>query len=394
MDLPDILASERSTTPDPVTGRAVVRWTTGAWKDQHLYFTGPSVTADDRWLVLISERDGHPNLWAIDRVDGRLHRLTRNANGKRRSYCHGGGGERGFSKSAPCLDALRRRAYAIIDDRVQRIDLDDRQRHDLGALPEGWITSFTQVSPDGRWLCVPVANPEAFAGAAAVPDQATQMRAVWAQVVAGAVRSRLLLIDTTTGAQRTLAEVPFWITHVQFDPCGSGRILFNSECLWHEQDRIPRMWLAETDGRTHPLFAQPAGERIGHENWSADGRHVVYHGYASGDDFFGHTSGHFLARRSADGALVERIAIGDLGIHHATLMADGDYLVDTLDGRIGLVHPAGAETAIRTVCRSDTRNRADQDTHAHAIACPHGRSAVFSSDRAGGVDVYEISLSA
>lgn len=378
---------------DPLTGRSITRWTDGPWKDQHLYFTGPSITADGRWIIVISERDGHPKLYGIDRRASEIHCLTPQSQGKLLSYCHGDGGPKGLSKSFPCLDGQRGRVYGVVDDQVLRLDLEPRQSRVLGTIPAGWVTSFSHVSADGRWLCVPLCNPESFTGDAAVRDQATQMKAVWKRVIAGQVRSKILLFDTQTGDQRCAAEVPFWVTHVQFDPSDPGRILFNSESLWHEQDHIPRMWILEADGKTHPLFDQAKGERVGHENWSPDGRSIVYHGFEASDDFYAANKGHhFLARRDLQGNLLERMEIGALGIHHATLLANGDYLVDTLDGIVGVVHPEGSASVVRPLCRSDTRDRSDQDTHAHAKASPDGREVVWSSDKDGGVNVYCMTL--
>jgi hypothetical protein len=134
------LPSEHSEHRDPVTGHWVGRWTSSPSKDQHLYFTSPSV-------------------YAIDRPSGRIRALTCNARGLRLSYSYPWGGPTGLSKGTSCLDPVRWRAFAVIDDHVWQCAVDAGTSAPLAALLESGITSFTHVSPDGRWLCVPVTAP-------------------------------------------------------------------------------------------------------------------------------------------------------------------------------------------------------------------------------------------
>ncbi|MFW5860601.1 MAG: oligogalacturonate lyase family protein [Planctomycetota bacterium] len=383
------MSQQPTTYIDPDTGRPVTRWTSGEHKDQHLYLTGPSVTADDRWLVIISQRDGHPNLWAIDRQSGAARQLSRNRNGKRMSYCHSDGGPAGLSKSSPSLDATRGRVYTVIDDRLERIDLVDGATTVLTDIPAGWITAFTQVSADGTRICVPLTPATAFADTDSDGDQARQMEAVHARVAAGSVRSRLLIVDTTTGTTRCAAEVPFWVTHVQFDPHDADRVLFNSEGHWHQQDAIARMWMLEADGTTHPLIDQAPGLRLGHECWTPDGRSIVYHGYSEGGHLL-RAGGHFIGRCDAHGTVIEEIPMADAAVHHACLLNDGRYLADTFDNRLVVIDPRSNPATTTTICRTDIRHRADQDVHPHAVPTPRG--VLFTSDRASPADVYEVMI--
>ena len=71
---------ERSIGP-----RRARRVTDGRANDQLLYFTSSSLTADDRTLVFISDRDGpaeaRVNLYALDCDTGEARRLTDNGEG-------------------------------------------------------------------------------------------------------------------------------------------------------------------------------------------------------------------------------------------------------------------------------------------------------------------------
>jgi Tol biopolymer transport system component len=386
------MTSEQTSTPvphrypDPETGRAVTRWTAGPAKNQHLYFTSPSVTADDRWLVFLSDRGGHPNLWAIERATGQLVEISRNRKGLLHSYVYPYGGETGLSKASPCLDAARNIVYWIENDRVMASSLDAPAPRELCALPPGWWTAFNHVSPDGRTLCVPVADARGFPPG--LVGQNEQLSEVPLRFRDMGLHSRILLIDTATGATRVVAEPPFWVSHVQFDPAGSGRVIFNQEGWriggpqWFPAR--PRIWCLEPSGEYRPLFDEPEDGWVCHENWSPTGEFIVYHG--SGP------AGSFVAARTWAGKLVYQHDLKDLTFVHSTLTLDGRrFVIDRRDGLISMVEWTDGGTRVTPVCRHDS-SMVDQDAHVHPIISPHGRSIVFTSDVRGNCDVYEVGV--
>lgn len=379
---------ERSAYADPATGAKVTQWTSGPHTNQHLYFTSPSVTADDRWLVFISNRSGDPNLHAIRRRDGSIRQLSHNKNGLLRSYVYPQGGWRGLSKASPCLDPLRNRLYYIRDDLLCVVDLDNTSlgEREIGRMPTRWYGAFTHVSPDGRTVCAPCTDSLAFIDP--VETQWDQLRKVPKRIERERLTSRILLIDTTTGSTKLAAAVPFWVTHVQFDPKGSGRILFNQEGFGEDGKHPPqnRIWCLEPDGSYRPLSPEPTGEWRAHENWAVDGKSVLYHG-ADGD-------GPFLAARTWEGALVQKTYLAGIHFWHATGTVDGRrLLVDRPDGFISLVDPSAQESRIVDICRHDS-SLDNQDNHPHPITTPRGSSLVFTSSRTGTAQIYEVSIPA
>ncbi|MFZ4780422.1 MAG: oligogalacturonate lyase family protein, partial [Terrimicrobiaceae bacterium] len=363
------------------------QWTQSPCKNHHLYFTSHSVTADNRWLVFLSDRDGHPNVYAIDRSDGTMRRLSENQNGLLRSYVYPKGGIRGLSKASPSLDPFLNRLFFIRDDQVFRIDLDDPEPKErrLCALPSRWWGAYTHVSPDGKTFCVPCADPGAFG------DEATQ----WEQLNQVPTRMKklgletcLYFIDTENGATRIAARIPFWVTHVQFDPAGSGRLLFNRE---GHSEGIPlpdRIWCLEPDGSCRPLAPEVDGEWRSHENWAPDGKSIVYHGKRHGRAF--------ISARTWEGQLLHETPFDGVGCHHATALPDGRGMaVDRVDGMISLLDPATSTKETRQIdlCRHDT-DYEDQDSHGHPLAGLDGGSVVFTSCRSGHCQVYEVAVPA
>ncbi len=368
---------------DPASGRRVTQWTDPAVPSQHLYFTSPSVTVDDRWLVGICDRDGQANLFAIDRVEKVCHQLTDNHHGTRVAYCYPYGSARGLARPTPSLDPIGNRLFALIDDEVVRIDLQTGQSRPLWRIPPNSMPAFTHVSPDGRKLVMPLTNADVFGDPTA--SQAEQMERLARHIDAGRVRTTLWVIDTETGEARPWLEVGFWLTHVQFDPTGSGWGIFNSEGHWHQQAKIPRLWVAEPDGTHRPLVKQAEGEMIGHENFAPDGT-VVYHGIRDG--------AHYVARRKKSGECVEELRSCGIAVHHTTPAAGGNgYIADAYDGAVYHIVPDGqGGTRATVLCRHDTEGLGEQDNHAHAITTPAGGSVIFTANRAGVRSIYEVAM--
>jgi oligogalacturonide lyase len=381
-----IFPSEKTEYTDASTGARVTQWTRGTHKNQGLYFTSPSVTADDRWLVILSERTGHPNLFSIDRATGALRQLSRNENGLLHSYVYPQGGARGLSKASPCLDATHNRIFYIQDDVVYAIKLDDDTGivRRVSELPANWYGAFTHISPDGKTLCVPCTDPCAFADPAA--NQWEQMRQVTGRMDREGLVTRIYLIDVETGLARLAAEVPLWVTHVQFDPLGTGRILFNREGFDETGVRPPhnRIWCLEPDDTVRPLSPEPDGEWRSHENWAPDGQSIIYHG--------GRGKSSFLASRAWTGELLREVVLDGITFWHATGLLDGRrILVDRPDGFISVVDPSENGSRLVNICRHDSTVE-EQDAHPHPLTTPSGRSFIFTSKQTGNCHVYETAL--
>ena len=135
----------------------------GCGRDEHfdtqlLYFTCSSLSEDDRRLYMISDRDGHPNVWVHDMLTGEEKMITNNKKGFLKSYVYfAGTQDEGLGKASVCLDYHRDVVYYIQDDKICKSDLEGNVTV-LNSVPDHRMTAFTHVSDDGKRLCVPMTD--------------------------------------------------------------------------------------------------------------------------------------------------------------------------------------------------------------------------------------------
>lgn len=265
------------------------------YNTQLLYFTCSSLTRDDRYLFLITDKGGSPNIMVRDLLTGKERILTDNTDGIMKSYvyfdCNPG---RGLSKASVCLDSERALAYYIRDNRICRVGLAGGETV-LAEVPSGRVTAFTHVSSDGKYLCVPMTDGRALDYDPETEGSGLDRRPIYdidGRVQEEGLNSYLCVYDTDSGELRYEKTVPkCWITHVQFNPADPEIIMFNHEwpsfdCgirrIWiydHRSDEIRRVRTEGNDTlggtRSH---ARRRGDWVCHEMWSDDGNIIIYHG--------------------------------------------------------------------------------------------------------------------
>ncbi len=365
--------------------------------DQLLYFTSPSLTADGRRLVFISDRGdgGQPNLWSVDRQTGAALQLTDNRAGRLRSYVYFNGNDRrGLGLASPSLHAASGTLYFVEGTLVQSVDANSGRLRTIAELPADEMTAFTHISDDGRWLCVPTIDRRAFEhdGKLESYDRAVQVLGL---------SSHIRVFDTASGGQTLDLPVERgWVTHVQFRPGRPEQILFNHE--YCSDSGVRRMWL--WDGRSIRCLRTESSRRqradwVCHEIWTHDGDRVIYHGrYADGPAFVG--------RLDPDGDECIEIAFPDhyTRYGHFTasprddrLVTDGYY--ESPDGTdtgwggrwISVVTPDWAAGTLvwSPLCTHGSSWRT-QDEHPHPVFSHDASNILFTSDRSGRRQVYAV----
>lgn len=368
--------------------------------NQLLYFTSTSLTADDRQIVFISDRTGHPNLFVCDLHSGKERQLTSNEDGYLKSYVYFDGRPyRGFGKASVSFDPLHKVVYYIQGRQIYAVTLDGKQRK-LAELPQNQVTAFTHVSSDGKRLCVPTTDALALDGGKIIggrPDYDIDER-----VQKENLSSYLHVYDTATGKEILNERVSkAWITHVQFSPKDHNLILYNHE--WPADCGIRRMWL--WDGKKHcRLRGEGEGRNradwVSHEMWERDGNGIIYHGKkAKGPAFVGHIN--------TDGSGVVEIPLPDSWKRygHFTAGNRGELVTDGYYEQPDDAEPtwSGAWISMLKVdwvsrriewfplCRHRS-NWDSQDSHPHPIFDFSAKSLYFTSNGTGKREIYKVNV--
>ncbi len=378
-------------------GEKAVAVVTSAANDQLLYFTSPSLLADDQRIVFLSDRSGQPNIFLRDLRTGQDRQLTFNTEGFLKSYVYFDGlPYRGLGRASVSLDPQRGLVYFLQGRKICVVNTSGEQRV-LAELPAGQMTAFTHVSADGSRLCVPTTDARALDD-----DRILQGRPEYdidARVQAEGLSSYLRVYDTASGREIACERVPrAWITHVQFSPRDSRLILYNHE--WPSDCGIRRMWL--WDGQRHIRLRSEGGGRSRadwtcHEMWERDGSAIIYHGtYDKGPSYLG--------RVQPDGSGTVEIALpkewnryGHFTVGRpGWLVTDGCYVRDGDSRRSSgdwismvVVDWNARRYDWLPLCRHGS-SWTSQDAHPHPVFNHAGDAAYFTSDVSGKRAIYRI----
>lgn len=225
---------ERRGYADPETGIEVVELTQRSHVADNLYFHFSNFTADNRYLILVSNRTGSWQLYRVEVETGRIVQLTDDA---------------AFSARTACLDHTEaRRLYGFRGREVVALDLVDFTARKIGEVPPPDLGGFQQpsLSGDGEWLAMTRQRDEAN----------------W----------EIGLMRVTTGEYRTVITQGFRVGHVQHSPVDA--LIFY---VWETGGYAPqRSWMVQADGtgnrpmyyRTDPkTWFTEAKEWVTHEAW-------------------------------------------------------------------------------------------------------------------------------
>ncbi|MEW6156861.1 MAG: hypothetical protein AB1813_05475 [Verrucomicrobiota bacterium] len=323
--------SERESYVDTTTGVRVWEMTKGTHAANNLYFHFSNFTADNRFLIFISNRTGLWQLFRADVESGRIVQLTDDPN---------------VIASTGCPDHTNpRRLYYLRGAEVMALDILDFSTRKIGEIPQPHLGGFQQptLSGDGQWLTLTKQRDEAQ----------------W----------EIGLMHTVTGEYRSVLRQGFRIGHVQHSP--TDPLIFY---VWETGGYAPqRTWLVHPDGsgnrpfyaRTHPTnWFTPLKEWVTHEAWLKD----------TGDmTMINDKLGIMLVNKTGETRMV---CEGDFW--HAAGRADGKFIVaDDNKGRLWLIETAtGNQRLLATGLRDTVPN-----VHAHPSFDRRGHYVQFHTGR-------------
>ncbi len=346
---------------DEETGAHIRQVTDAACINHHPFFMIPAYSKDMRKLFFISHRTGTPQIFCEDRMHGEIVQLTDieslnewsvhpSPDGRFVYYTAGASGYR--------FDMVNGRQELLPGiGGIFRTDSD---------VTVGMGT--TALSADGR---------------------------LWAVKCLSGGESIVVVLDTASKGYRTVL-VSDEVSHMQFCP-------WNSRYLFYAGKLTDRVWLLDIEtGNTRRLFRRDEANKqwITHETFIPGRREISLVDWNKG----------VLAVDPVTGA-VRRIV--EVNAWHAVSDSEGEWMIaDTNFPDIGIILFRADRTKgpYLKVCNSCSSNQgahwagpfpydngpikvhAPQHTHPHPSFSPDGNFAVFTSDRTGFSQVYEVDL--
>ena len=238
------LPPERQTYRAP-NGRKITRHTTARAHSYPLYYFTPSESADGRSLVFHSERDGFVQLYRLTLETGEIVQLTdgRTEDSGWAIWCEWH--LRGIRSHLSAINLARNEVYYFEDDEIRGTHLETLANRRIAALPEGRLSiGQTDVSPDGKLFAFIHVDSERYVARLEEREALTAMRQFhWDrdhQAFRDAIPTKLAVLDTTTGAIRTVIEMPFHFHHALF--------VDDETILVNHPHGEPGMWVVKTDG--------------------------------------------------------------------------------------------------------------------------------------------------
>ncbi len=223
----------------------------------------------------------------------------------------------------------------------------------------------------------------------------------WAVPVRYGAVSRLSIINTRTGEHQVILEAPD-IGHPEFHP-------LDAQWLRYAGSYKQRIWVTWRDGQQHRLVFERDARRkqwIVHETWNPTPPPGVAMEILTAD------WPHGVLGIDVQTGKARRVT--DFNAWHPSVSRDGTRMIaDTVFPDIGLqlFDPRPGMSRRMTLCHPQASSRGDhwavghcpyddgpikvyapQHTHPHPGFSPDGKRVVFTSDRSGQAQVYEVRL--
>lgn len=355
-----IYPSESKIFQDEKTGVAVRQITDHLSIHHHPFFYVPAYDDAMRWLVLISRRNGSPQIFVEERPTGRLIQITDRPDLNEWSIHPSHDGDY---------------VYFTAGTGAWRVHIESQKEEELanfGQIPMkekgmvGAAMGTTTVSRDDRWWAIPVRTHQV---------------------------SQFHVLDLSSGRREMILERDT-ICHPQFHP--------NDSNLLHYAGRYyDRMWVIHRDGKGNRLAYQRDAlkrEWIVHEVWMPTKRELLAVDWP-----------HGMIGVDIDTGAVRRVS--SFNAWHAMINQGGTLMVaDTNYPDIGLqlFDPRDGRGQPRALCFPEATNAgthwatdhcpyddglvdpySPQHTHPHPNFSPDSSRVVFTSDRTGNAQLYE-----
>lgn len=345
---------------DEATGRRIRQITVERATHHHPFFLVPAYDSAGNWLFFISHRTGRPEVFAEERQTRKLIQLTSIPDLNEWSLHPSWDGRRVYFTTSTG-------GYAVetSTQRVEKLlDFGEAYSRGQGMVAAGMGT--TALSRCGRY---------------------------WALKFVEEDEARLKIYDVQDGALSTVTTHDT-IAHLQFSPDDSDLLHFSGNFK-------ERVWTIRRDGSEKRLHYMPnPGEWITHESWLPGTRELMFVDWPN-------------AVRTVNIDTGALRTVVSTNAWHPIADATGKYLVadtNAPDKGIIFVHTRGPIGEPTLICLSTSSNagshwhgpfpyengpiavHAPQETHPHPRFAPDNGHIVFTSDRSGVSQIYEVDI--
>ena len=356
--------SESKETTDPRTGARVRQVTAHPSIHHHPFYYLPAWDDEMRHLVFVSHRTGAPQLFLELRESGDLLQLTDRDDLNEWSVHPSHDGR--FVYFTAGSGAWRVDTGSLKEEEL--VDFGRDEIREAGMV--GAAMGTTTLSRDDQWWAVPVKNGEG---------------------------AQFHLIETASGKDEIILERDT-IGHPQFHPDDPTWLRYGGP--YHS-----RIWTIRRDGSGNRLAYERNVEKkewIVHETWRPGSMEILTanwpHGVIGVDVISGEVRS--VCRFNAWHPMIDRT-----GSRMVADTKNPDIGLQTFDVTDGVGEP-------HALCATESSNAGDhwngahcpyddgevkvfapQHTHPHPHYSPDGRLVVFTSDRSGHAQVYEVEVS-
>ena len=349
----------RSAT-DAMSGRRVRQVTDHPSIHHHPFFFVPAYDRAGAKLIFISHRTGTPQIFFEDRASGQLVQATDRPDLAEWSI-------------SPSPDG--RFVYFTAGTGAWKVDLDtfeETQLADFGAVEMrekgmvGAAMGTTALSANGDWWAIPIKSGKV---------------------------SRFIVIDTKTSKSSVILERDT-IGHPQFCPDDDNLILYAGPLT-------DRVWTVARDGANNRRVYERENKMqwVTHEVWLPGRRAIAFVDWPRGMRLIDIDTGktewlhRFPSWHAAPDATGTRFVCDtnfpDQGLHIIPFGGEPQFLCASEATSEGAhwAHPFPYNDGPVTV-------EARQHTHPHPRFSPDGKRVVFTSDRTGFAQIYEVEIEA
>lgn len=358
-----LFPAEASWARDPETGARVRQVTHADAVHHHPFFFVPAYDGAMRRLIFISHRTGSPQIFFEDRASGELVQVTDRPDLAEWSIQPSPDGRYVYFTAGTAAWRVNLDSFA----EEQLAEFGDVQMREHGMV--GAAMGTTALSASGRWWAVPVKCGQF---------------------------SRFHLIDTDRQSSAVFLERDT-IGHPQFCPDDEDLILYAGPMT-------DRVWITDRSGAGNRRLYEREDRMqwVTHESWIAGRREIAFVDWPRGMRAVAVDSGavrsitRFPAWHAIADPAGKRIVCDtnfpDRGIHvlpaEPTESGDEATLLCRSDSSSQGAHWGGPFPYNQPFSAAD----AVQHTHPHPRFSPDGSRVVFTSDRSGYSQIYEVLL--